>query len=166
MAAPEVKADPRKIAEIQAYLRSVPKGAMKIAVRGVAEYMLGDDRRGLRHLSGYRYVSRKRAYPPSGFQSDRQRKFVMAAIREGRIKIPYTRTGGLSGSARITGSDYRLKVGYASDSAKWVVGDRTQSRHEQMVGHRKISAVVAANIKGAIRHARALVNQFLKSKRR
>jgi hypothetical protein len=41
-------------------------------------------------------ANRSRKLNPGQFVSDRQRKFVMAAIREGRIKIPYKRTRTLS----------------------------------------------------------------------
>lgn len=63
--------------------------------------------------------------------SDKQRKYVMAAIREGRIQVPYRRTGGLANrwsAARTTkGAVIRNSARYA----KYVVGD------EQGLGQNK-----------------------------
>lgn len=53
-----------------------------------------------RDLSTYP-ARRSRKLNPGHFVSDRQRKFVMAAIREGRIKIPYKRTRTLSRSWHV-----------------------------------------------------------------
>lgn len=82
----------------------------------------------------YSYVSRKRAYGGDGFFSDAQRKFVMAAIAEGRIQIPYRRTGSLELSYVWTLKGYELTITNLAAHAPYVIGLGTQSTHEKMVG--------------------------------
>lgn len=63
--------------------------------------------------------------PKHHWASERQRKFVMAAIRDGRIKYPYSRTGRYQSSWRIEKIEngYRLTSNYPA--AKWVAGSAT-----------------------------------------
>lgn len=71
--------------EVQRLLRNLPRAAQDAASQEVAEYMLDVER----IYPPYSYVTRAQAYPGApagpGWFSARQRKFVMAAIRDGRI---------------------------------------------------------------------------------
>lgn len=73
--------DIRGMEQVNHLLRNLPREAQDAASQAVAEYMLRVERA----YPPYQYITRKQAYPPTGWQSDRQRRFVMAAIREGRI---------------------------------------------------------------------------------
>lgn len=69
------------------------------------------------------YVKGKAAiYPPSrhgplpgGFKSDKQRKFFFAALREGKIEVPYQR-GTSPGSERLS-TKWRMEFGAFSAKA-------------------------------------------------
>lgn len=58
------------------------------------------------------------------FVSERQRRYVLAAIRDGRISVPYARTGAYGASYRVTPirDGYRLASSGVS-YAKYVGGD-------------------------------------------
>ena len=71
-----------------------------------------------------KYPPRYAGTPATFFKSERQRKFVMAGIRNGTIQVPYQRTGRYGDSwkiknlpagyqlfARMSGSDYTKFVG-------------------------------------------------------
>lgn len=90
--------------------------------------------------------SRVPDYPPPArkpypFVSDRQRRYVMAAIRSGEITVPYRRSGQLGRS--ITGRVEELGgqvvgiIGTNLRAAPWVIGERAtehggpQARYHQ-----------------------------------
>lgn len=154
----------RGVEQLQDLFNKIPLYAKKEAVKAVGEYLIGNERRGLRHLVKQNYVSRKAAYGVTFF-SDKQRKYVMARIREGSI-VPghYRRTGATAGGWRMqtTGGGYDAKLINPSRGAPWVMGDDTQSRHEAMVGHRKVEDVISTNIKGAMQAANVAVKKWIR----
>jgi len=87
-----LKITSRGIPELQAWLLSLANGVKDEATRSVAEYLVGDTTHGLKHYPPYKYISMQRAY--GGFISDKQRRYVMAMIKEGKIDpgVPH-RTG-------------------------------------------------------------------------
>jgi len=99
----------------------------------------------------YHYVSRKQAYGKT-FVSEAQRKFVMAKIREGEIKIPYSRTGGLRKGWRVVGEGRNSFIANDTPGAGYVMGD-IQSRHEALVGWKKGLDVLNRNIAKLIKGA-------------
>ena len=60
------------------------------------------------------------------FVSDRQRRYFFAALREGRIQIPYRRTGTLGRSITtdvdVSGDEIVGEIGTGLDYAPWAVG--------------------------------------------
>ena len=108
-------------------------------------------------------------YPPpftgkAHFVSERQRRYVMAAIRRGTIKVPYVRTGklGQSWDYRITvsGNGLRGEVGPGISYGIWV-----QSSERQAVIHRgrwrtDLDAV-NANRGAIVRHFVAAIRRAL-----
>jgi hypothetical protein len=74
----QVKIVARGIKEFQDYLkRAVPRGAVKVALAALGEYLIGTPGKALRHYDPYKYVSRKRAYGQT-FQSEKQRRWFWA----------------------------------------------------------------------------------------
>ena len=53
----QVKFRVRNVKAVQDFLKSVPRGAVPVALKAFAEYVLGNDRHGLRHNEPYKYVS-------------------------------------------------------------------------------------------------------------
>lgn len=72
------------------------------------------------------------------FKTDKQRRFVMASIREGRIKVPYVRGRGntlqgsqsLSQSYRVRLDDDEAVLTSAASYAPYVVGDQQAQIHQ------------------------------------
>lgn len=94
-------------------------------------------------------------YPPpyhggAHFVSDRQRRYVMWAIRNGVIQVPYVRTGKLGQSwtyeIHSTGNGIRGAVGPGISYARWVQSSQHQARIHQ---GRWITDVQAENAKRA-----------------
>lgn len=76
-----VGVDIRGMEAVTNLIRKLPREAQDTISEDVAKVMLNIEKT----YPSYRYVSRRQAYPPSGWQSDRQRRYVMARIREGSI---------------------------------------------------------------------------------
>lgn len=148
---------------ITAYLKQVPHGTVRVALRAITEWIIGDGRRGLKHYGAYKHVTMKKAY--GGFKSDKQRRYVMAAIRDGRIDpgVPH-RTGNTQRGYTAVESQngYRQTIINSQPGAYYTRDDEGQARLNALAGWQKKSVVIANNIAGAIRHASAAVNKFLK----
>lgn len=73
--------------------------------------------------------------PPSGyhmvFKSDKQRRFFFAALRDGRITVPYRRTGTLgrrwTTSVSNSGMDIRGEVGNVTNYGPFVQSAESQA---------------------------------------
>lgn len=109
----------------------------KQAQRRLPELMTESIDEGMKHIQdevpAYPRASRK----PFIFVSEKQRRYVMAAIRDGRIEIPYRRTGsgGIGGSinteVRKLGSDIVGVIGSNKVYAPYVIDeDRQAAYHE------------------------------------
>lgn len=96
---------------------------------------------GYAQLTAARLLEQKPPRPAPGsmkFKSERQRRFVMAAIKRGEITIPYVRGtgGGTSGSEALNRS-YIIDL-YSDEAvllssaayAKYVVGDQQAEIHQ------------------------------------
>lgn len=115
--------------------------------------------RKMKEYQPYKYVSIQQA---GGWRSEKQRRYVMAMIRNGTIKIPYRRTQGLRNRWELMGEGKNQIVVNESPIAGFVMGHGTQSRMMQMRGwktenerlerdHDKIVQKYDAGVKKAIR---------------
>ena len=105
------------------------------------------------------YVSRKSAYGVTAF-SPAQLRLIHVLYAEG--KVPHRRTQELSRGWHIVRRGlFGYLVNYVKGAA-YVIGERKQSRHEEMVGWKKpsqqindrrdkINAIIDAAVKKAIR---------------
>lgn len=149
--------------QVQAFLRSLPKGVLRPALKAMSNYFIGDDRHGLKHSDPYKYVTRKSAYGFT-FHSDKQRRYVMAMIRSGEIKpgTPNrTGTSAAAWTARETNSGYGYTLENPTRGAYFTRSDRGQAAQPAKVGWRKVSKVIADNLKGALRAARAAIKKWI-----
>jgi len=163
----DIRLKVRGIEKVQAFLRDLPYGVLRVALPAIAEYLIGDGTHGLKHYQAYKYITRKRAYGQT-FQSDKQRRYVMAMIREGRIDPGYPHRTGRSQrgyTAKVTNGGYGVTISNPEKGAYYTRHDAGQARLNALAGWRKISAVVESNLAGALRHARAAVSAFLKQRK-
>ena len=149
----------RNIDKVNAYLKKVPRGTIPEAIEGVAEYIVGDSRHGLKHDDPYKQTTRKRVYGQT-FKSDAQRKYVMAAIKSGEIKIGVRTPNPTEASSgykhKMTNNGYNASISNEKPGAYWTRVWRGWTNW------RSTNKVVSDNIKGALRHATARVNKWLR----
>lgn len=153
----------RSLARVKTYLNSIPQKVRGVALDAYAEYLVGNEQHGLKHYPPYKYVSRKTAYGQT-FVSDKQRRYVMAMIKEGKITPGVANRTGLqadSWSIKQTNPGRRTILNTAPGSV-YTMGNNTQANQPRLVGWRKMKAVIESNAKGAIRAAQLAVNKVLK----
>lgn len=122
------------------------------AVAAAAVYLLGDERRGLKHEAIYKYVTRKAAYGKT-FVSDKQRRYVMAMIRSGEI-TPGTenRTHAIQNGWKILYGGLGARIRNDAPGVGWVMGT-SQARQPAKVGWRSFDKVASDNKAGMSRAA-------------
>ena len=151
----------RGIEKVQAYLRKVPRGAMKVAIPAITEYIIGDGSHGLSHDDPYKQTTRQAVYGRQ-WESDKQRKYVMAMIKSGEIVLGKRKNSPTNSSkgytTKITRGGYGATITNSEPSTYWA---RVWGGWKNW---RSYTKVVEDNIKGAMRHATAAVNAFLRSK--
>jgi hypothetical protein len=155
------------IEKVSAYIKSLPRGVKIVAMRALAEYLLGNQNRGLRHEPPYKIVSRQSAYGQTFF-TEKQRRWFFANLAEGNIH-PWqdNRTHDIANGWTVKETDSswtHVTISNDAPGAEWVVGLK-QARQPAKVGWRTWSKTVADNLAGALRSAGAAVNDYLKSKR-
>ena len=164
----------RGIEKVQAYLRKVPRGAMKVAIPAITEYIIGDGSHGLSHDDPYKQTTRKAVYGgghgtfsngnplPDGFYSEKQFGYVMAAIKSGEIVLGKRRNNPTASSqgytTKITRGGYGATIENSEPSTFWA------RKWGGWKNWRSYTKVVEDNIKGALKHATTAVNAFLRSK--
>ncbi len=156
----------RNVKAVQSFLRSVPRGALKVALEAFTEYIVGNDAHGLKHNDPYKYVKRKVAYGVTFF-TDKQRRWFFWALNTGRIDPGSgTRTGKTSEAWKAvpSGNGYQYKITNNTAGGYYTRDNAGQARQPAKVGWRKVSQVVADNYLGAIRAAVAAVKKHLASK--
>lgn len=167
-----IKIQVKGLEKVQAFLREIPLGVKTHAQRAVTEYligiegggMLGGVSHGLAHYVPYRYISVAQA---GGWKSDKQRRYVMAMIREGKIDpgVPH-RTGEMQRGWTYHEEMGRYRIVNEVPYAGYVMGDTEQTRMHELGGWRKVAEVVQSNLAGAFRHAQAMVNQWLREQKK
>jgi len=160
----QIKFIPRGVDKVTAYLKSLPRGVKKVAEKALSTYLIGAKPHGLMHYSPYKYVTRKRAYGQT-FVSDKQRRYVMAMIAEGRIDpgVPH-RTGKGQRGWKLVETSRGYQIVNKEVSMYYSMADKGQARLNKLAGWRLVSAAVKANLVGAIKAANAAVKKFLQSK--
>lgn len=155
-----IKISTRGIEELKAYLATLPRGVKITAMSAAAEYLIGDDSHGLKH-----YPARVEhgIDNPYVWESEKQRRKYFATNGFGG-GIPYQRTGTLKDAWKYTAANSNwtmVKLENATPYAQYVQGDQIQKGHVAD-RWRHYSNVIASNIRGAIRHAQAAVNEWLR----
>lgn len=119
--------DTAAIKRIADGLDKLPDEAADLGVENANEYLLNVERMN----APYKYVS---IAEQGGFKSDKQRRYVMAAIRYGRITIPYSRTQTLSQGWQLLGSGRNQLLVNETPYAQYVKDLPTQSYGHMLRG--------------------------------
>jgi len=150
----------RGVQELQAFLKKLPRGSLRVGLRAFSEYVLGNERHGLRHTEPYKYVTRKSAYGITFF-TEKQRRWFWA--NGGPDMIGNNRTGESAKAWTLVEKQggYQISLYNPTRAAYYTRNDKGQARQPAKVGWRKVSAVVAANQAGALRAAGAAVKKWI-----
>ena len=146
--------------QIQDFLKTLPRGSLRVGLRALADWFLGNEQRGLRHYEPYKYVKPFRSYSLDPEKAARQRRWIFVNLD----KIgKNNRTGATSAAwqMRETNGGYGFTLVNEEVGAKWLWSDKYQTRHHKAVGHRTVSSKIASNIAGAMRHAMAEVKKWI-----
>jgi len=149
----------RGIEEINSFFKSLPRGTMKAAIAAFTEYLLGDERHGLRHAPPRRTHGPMNPYR---WQTEKQRKAYFASNGFGG-GIPSRRTGAINAGWQASKEPYRKTVFNRLNYAKYVMGDRQQTGH-LVDGWRKVAKVITDNMRGGMQKARAAVADWIKTR--
>ena len=160
---PEIQIKVRGVDKVKAFISSLPRNLRGIATQAAAEWFVGNGQRGLRRYPPYKYVTRKAAYGKT-FQSDKQRRYVMAKIRSGEIDPGYPhRTGNYQRGWQIINSGVKTQIVNDVPYAGYVGGEE-QARLNEKIGWRKAVDILSTNWKGAIQAAQSAVNKWINGK--
>lgn len=145
-------------------ISDLPKNLRGPATEEAALYLIGDTNRGLKHYPPYKYVSRMAAYGFTFF-SDAQRRLVMAKIRSGEITPGISRrTGETARAWTVLYSGVKTRILNPTRGAYYTADDIGQSRHEAMVGWRRVSSIIASNQNGMSAAADKRAQQEIKAR--
>lgn len=144
--------------ELQAFFREFPRGTRGAAAEGFADDLIGDGTRGLKHYPSYKHVRRASVYRPP-YKSKRQRGFVMAGIRSGRIDPGFPhRTGNYQRSWKREGAGTSSRIAGELPHPNW------PNKLAKRVGWREPMDIIMSNIVHAVRAAERKVAAWIASK--
>jgi len=158
----DVKFGIRGVDKVKEFMASLPRGIKQAAMIAMSEYIIGDERHGLKFYPPR--VDHDKSNPYQ-WQSEKQRRAFFATNGFGR-GIPTKRTDTLKNAWTVTTQDSNwtmVKIENKSGYAPFVQGDWQQRGHAADKW-RKFGQVVTDNLKGAFQQAMFAVNKFLKSK--
>jgi hypothetical protein len=162
------------VENVKEFLRGVPLGVKTVAAHEVAKYLIGDSTHGLKHEPYYKHINRYAGFPEAsyvtstgktvyGWNSEKQHKYVMAAIARGEIKPGQdNRTHKFQNAWEIVGDPPRYIIENKTDYGGYLMGDQ-QTRMHNMIGWRRWQKNVADNMKGAMRAAILKIDEWLKT---
>lgn len=143
--------------ELIAKLEALPGEVQDEAIEAVNAYILNV----LKAYPPYAHVTFKNAY--GGWFSDKQRRYVMARIREGTI------TPGKANRSQQFAREWDV-LGYGRNSiivnqtpyGPYLVGDTEQARMPQKIGWKKLGDTIKERMEQIIRHADIGVKNAIK----
>ena len=138
-------------------LGQLPDEVQDEAIEAVNQYMLNV----LKAYPPYAHVTFKSAY--GGWFSDKQRKYVMARIREGTIRPGQpSRTQQFAQGWDVLGYGRNSIIVNQTPYGPYLVGDTEQARMPQKIGWRKLSDTVKGRMTEIVRRADAGVKNAIK----
>ena len=142
--------------EIKKYISTVGRGMKIAAMRAIGEYLLGDDRHGLKHSPPRRQHGENNPYQ---WQSEKQRRAYFATNGFGK-GIPYSRTNQLKSGWKLV--DYGVKAQVTNDVPyAGFVMDADQQRGHRADKWRLVSEVIASNIAGMFQSIEYVLQRWI-----
>lgn len=166
----------RTLEEAEAFIsEQIPRKFRGVYAEAVAGGLVIE----LRKQPPYKYVSRFEAYGMQeggrGFFSDKQRRYVMARLRDGTFDPGAPkRTGqttGRPGQPVRSGPGFRVEnkgakavIANTEPGARWTVNDTWQARQPAKVGWQKVGKTIVDNIDKAMVDAIDVVMEAMEKK--
>jgi len=151
----------RNIKQVNDFIKTLPRGTIKAGVVAFTEYIIGDGKHGLSKDDPYKQTTRKKVYGRT-FESDKQRRYVMAAIKDGRIKIgqrnPDPTRASKGYGYKLTKGGYNATINNTEPGAYW---SRVWRGWKNWRPYMK---VVTDKMKGAMRAATNAANAIIRKK--
>lgn len=148
--------------ELEKFLKKLPTGAKQAAIVEYADYLIGNDARGLSHYPPRVTHGKNNPYK---WESAKQRRAYFATNGFGD-GIPYQRSGALKRSwmfEKPGWNVWRGKIVNKLAYAKYVMGDEQQRGHKADKW-RKAQKVIKDNMSGAIKSAQRAVDRWARTK--
>jgi len=159
-----IKISVRGINETLQWLDNLAKDIRMVATRAMAEYLVGDESHGLKHYPPYKHVPWSAI---GGFVSEKQRRYVMANIRNGNITPGISASNGyLRDAWQYTAKGTNYVISNDVKYAPYLVGQGTQSRRAIAQAWRTTTQTIKDNWSGAIGHAKAAIKEWIAAHRR
>lgn len=124
-------------------IRNLEEVIAKLRGLGRADVLFEPMTKAASHL-----VDRLAKYPPQvsrpqPFKTDKQRRFFFAALRDGRIQVPYRRTGtlGRKWTSDVAADGSQAVVGNNTPYGPLVMGTEKQARYHAQGGWRRVDQV-------------------------
>jgi hypothetical protein len=138
-------------------LNSLPDDVQDEAIEAVNAYLLNV----LKAYPPYAYVPFRKAY--GGWFSDKQRKYVMARIREGTIRPGQSnRSQQFSRGWDVLGYGRKSMIVNQTPYGPYLVGDQEQARMPQKIGWKKLGDTIKGRMEEIYRRADAGVKNAIK----
>jgi len=129
-------------AELSAKLNKLPEAVQDAVIDEVNPYLVNV----LKAYPAYRYISFKQAY--GGFFSEKQRKYVMARIREGSIRPGQpNRTQRMARGWKVLGGGRNSLIVNETPYAPYLMSDSQQARMPAKIGWKKLMDVIKNRMK-------------------
>ncbi len=118
------------------------------------------------------FINVFRQYPPKkhvpieqagGWVSEKQHRYVMAAINDGRIAIPYERTQTLAKGWKQIGSGAQSILVNETPYADLVMGNENQTRMMQIIGWKRVSLILSERYERAVKIADGAASKAIKN---
>lgn len=151
--------DVQGIKELQAKLAKLPKAAQDAGADEAYDYLLNV----LREYPPYKYVSRATGYDGTPWFSEKQRRYVMAAINEGTI-VPgrSNRSQEMAKGWKKHGSGAAAFIANEVPYSGYLMGDDSQSRHMAKIGWKTLSKVTQERLSKIVEKFDAGVKKAIK----
>ena len=133
----------RNLDKIKEYISTLPRQLRGKATEAAGEYLIGNERRGLKHYPARVKHGRDNPYQ---WQTERQRRAYFASNGFGK-GIPYQRTGDLANGWEQINSGVESRVVNEVPYAPFVIDEFQQVGHKED-GWRLVSQIISTNIAG------------------
>jgi len=141
--------------EIEEKLKQIPPEAQDAGVESAKVYIVNFEQA----YPPYTYVSIEQA---GGWRSEKQRRYVMARIREGSIQIPYARTQTLRKGWRVEGSGRNQIVVNEVEYAPYVKDIQSQAQGHMLRGWGVVQTEIQDRMDEIVRKFDAGVKEALR----